>query len=143
MAFATDKFFFDDSFTTITFNRNPAGTVTDAVTDDRGTKITWNRTNKPVPTHSELKLAPEILSRYIGDYELMPGFVLTVTVEGDRIYTKATGQGRIEIYPESETKFFVKVVEASLEFVADESGKYNKVILHQGGQDMEGKRVVK
>ena len=141
--YETDKFFFDDSFTTIIFNRNSAGTVTDAVTDDRGTKVTWTKTNKPIPLHAEIKLTQEILSRYIGDYELMPGFILTITVEGDRIFTQATGQNKVEIYPESETRFFLKVVEATLDFVVDESGKCNKVILHQGGQDLEGKRVAK
>jgi hypothetical protein len=67
--------------------------------------------------------------------------VITVTLEGDGIFTQATGQGKVEIFPESETKFFLKVVDAQLEFVKDESGKFNKVILHQGGRDMEGKRV--
>jgi len=79
----------------------------------------------------------------VGDYQLMPGFVLTVTVEGEKIFTQATGQSKVEIYPESETKFFLKVVDATLDFVADESGIFNKVILHQGGKDLEGKRVSK
>ena len=77
----------------------------------------------------------------MGDYELSPGFVISVTVEGNRIFTQATGQGKIEIYPESETKFFLKVVDAQLDFVKDSSGKYNKAILHQGGRDMECKRI--
>jgi CubicO group peptidase (beta-lactamase class C family) len=141
--FATDKFFFDNSFTIITFNRNNAGNITEAVTDDRGTRTTWTRTNKPIPTHTEIKLSPDVLSRYTGDFELMPGFILTITVDGDRIFTQATGQSKVEIYPESETRFFLKVVEAVLDFVVDESGKCNKVVLHQGGQEIEGKRVVK
>jgi len=139
-SFAADKFFFDDSFTILTFNRNSEGIVTNAVIDDRGAQVLWTKTNKPLPAHIEIKLEPEILNRYVGDYQLMPGFILTVTVEGDRIFTQATGQGKVEIYPESETKFFLKVVDASLDFVADESGNYNKVILHQGGKDLEGKR---
>ncbi|MDP4223531.1 MAG: serine hydrolase [Bacteroidota bacterium] len=141
--FANDRFFFDETFTTITFNRNASGNVIEAVTDDRGTRVTWTKTNKPLPVHNEIKLSPEILSRYVGDYELTPGFVLSVTVEGDRIFTQATGQSKVEIYPESETNFFLKVVDASLDFVASDSGRYDKVILHQGGRDMEGKRVPK
>lgn len=143
MLFAADKFFFDDSFTTMAFNRNAAGTVTDGVTDDRGTRIIWTRTNKPVPKHIEVSLTPEILSRYVGNFELMPGFQITMTVEGDRIFTQGTGQPKVEIFPESETRFFLKVVDATLDFVVDESGKCDKFVLHQGGRDLEGKRILK
>ena len=139
--FAKDKFFFDDYFTILTFNRDASGTITGVDADDRGVITTYKKTDKPIPTHTEIKLSPEVLINYTGEYELAPGFVLAVTVEGDKIFTQATGQGKFEIYPESETKFFLKVVDAQLEFVKDESGKYNKVILHQGGRDMEGKRV--
>ncbi|HSN50761.1 MAG TPA: DUF3471 domain-containing protein, partial [Bacteroidales bacterium] len=96
---------------------------------------------KPVPSHVEIKLQSDVLLNYCGEFELAPGFVIAVTLEGDRIFTQATGQGKVEIYPESQTKFFLKVVDAQLEFVKDDSGKFNKMILHQGGRDMEGKRV--
>jgi hypothetical protein len=142
-SFASDKFFFDDSFTTLTFNRNSEGKVTGLVVNDRGTLTTFAKTDKPLPLHNEIKLNPGILDRYPGDYELTPGFILSVTVEGDRIFTQATGQSRFEIFPESETRFFLKVVEATIDFVADETGRYNKLILHQGGRDMEAKRKEK
>jgi len=137
---ANDKFYFDDSFTTITFRRNESGIVTEAVTDDRGTQTIWKKSDKSLPAHVEIKLSPEILARYAGNYELMPGFVLAITIEGDRIFSQATGQGKVEIFPESETKFFLKVVEATLDFVKDETGTYSKVILNQGKAKMEGKR---
>jgi len=138
--FAPDQFFFDDSFTILTFKRDGSGKITEMVSADRAFTGNWKKTDKPVPTHIEIKLPGEVLSNYIGDYELAPGFSIKVTVEGDRIYTQATGQAKFEIFPEAETKFFLKVVEAQLEFVKDDSGKFNKVILHQGGRDMEGKR---
>jgi CubicO group peptidase (beta-lactamase class C family) len=137
---ATDKFFFNDSFTIISFNRNESGSIKEAVMDDRGTLTTWTRSAKPLPTHNEIKLSSDILSRYVGNYELVPGFVLAITVEGDRIFSQATGQGKIEIFPETETKFFLKVVDATLDFSRDEAGNYTKVTLHQGKTNMEGKR---
>ncbi|MGB8490191.1 MAG: serine hydrolase, partial [Bacteroidales bacterium] len=140
---ASDRFFFDDSFAIITFTRNASGNVIEAVIDDRGSLSTWTRTDKAITVHIEITPDPWILLRYAGDYELAPGFVITVSVEDGRIYTQATGQSKVEIYPESETGFFLKVVDASLDFVADESGKFNKLILHQGGKDMEGKRITK
>jgi CubicO group peptidase (beta-lactamase class C family) len=139
--FGQDKFFFDDYFTVLTFNRDASGNITGVDADDRGVITRYLRTDKPVPTHVEIKLQSDVLLNYCGEFELAPGFVIVVTLEGDRIFTQATGQGKVEIYPESQTKFFLKVVDAQLEFVKDDSGKFNKMILHQGGRDMEGKRV--
>ena len=77
---------------------------------------------------------PKIYDAYVGEYELAPNFILTVKREGDRLMTQATGQGQAEIFPESETKFFLKVIEAKLTFVKDESGKVTHLILHQNGE---------
>ena len=139
--FARDKFFFQNSFATITFNRNISDNVTDAVVEERGISTIWRKTDKPLPVHAEINVTPEVLSRYIGEYKLAPGFILTVTVEEGRIFTQATGQEKVEVYAESETKFFLKVVEASIEFVKDDTGKFSKLILRQGGQTIEGNRV--
>lgn len=76
-----------------------------------------------------------------GNYQIAPGFIISVTREGEKMYTQATGQSKVEIFAESETRFFLKVVDAQLEFVKDETGKVSKMILFQGGQKMEGPRV--
>lgn len=87
----------------------------------------------------EVKLDPEIYDAYVGRYELAPDFILTVTRQGDRLITQATGQPQIEIFPESETVFFPKVVEATITFVKDASGQVTHLILDQNGR--EGKAV--
>jgi len=86
------------------------------------------------------KVDPKIYDAYVGKYQLAPTFALTVTREGDRLMTQATGQGENEIFPESDTEFFLKVVDAQLTFVK-EGGKVTHLILHQNGRDMKAKRV--
>ena len=54
-----------------------------------------------VPTRQAIALDPAVLQRYVGVYELQPGFELTVYLEGDRLMTQATGQSSIQIHPES------------------------------------------
>lgn len=80
------------------------------------------------------KVDPKIYDAYVGEYQLAPNFILAVRRNGDRLITQATGQGEIEIFPESETKFFPKVMEAKLTFVKDESGKVTHLILQQNGE---------
>jgi hypothetical protein len=47
--------------------------------------------------------------------------------------TQATGQESFEIFAESENKFFLKVVDAQIEFVPDQAVKFTKLILYQYG----------
>ena len=53
---------------------------------------------------------------------------------------QATGQQKFEVYPESPTEFFYKVVDAQLTFKLDKDGKAEELILHQNGQHMPAKR---
>jgi hypothetical protein len=75
------------------------------------------------------------LQTYVGTYELAPGFDIVMTVEGGQLMTQATGQPKFRVFAESETKFFLKVVDAQLEFVKNDKGELTHVILHQGGRD--------
>jgi len=84
---------------------------------------------------------PGLLDDYVGEYELAPGFLLTITKENDRLFCQATGQSKVEIHPESEAKFFLKEVDAQISFKRNDDGKVEGLTLHQGGRDMQAKRV--
>jgi hypothetical protein len=86
------------------------------------------------------KVDPKIYDSYVGQYELGPNFIITVTREGDSLMTQATGQPKIELFPESEAKFFLKIVDAQITFVKDEKGQVTDLILHQGG-DQKAKKI--
>ncbi len=94
----------------------------------------------PLPrTRVVAKVDPKIYDGYVGKYELTPAFALTITREGDRLMTQGTGQGKIEIFPESETDFFLKITDAQITFVK-EAGKVTHIILRQNGRDTKAKR---
>jgi CubicO group peptidase (beta-lactamase class C family) len=85
---------------------------------------------------------PDIYDAYEGSYELSPGFILTLIREDNRLMAQATGQDKLEVFPESETKFFNKVLDAQISFQKDDSGNVSQLTLHQGGQDMVAKRLI-
>lgn len=89
----------------------------------------------------EITLDPKILSSYTGVYALAPTFSITVTLEAGQLFVQATGQPRFPVFAESETKFFLKVMEAQVEFVKDASGAVTDLILYQGGRQAKGKRT--
>ena len=88
-----------------------------------------------------ITLPPETLDRYTGKFALAPTAIMTVTREGNQIVTQFTGQGKIEIYPESPTKFFVRVMDAQISFRFGADGKATGITLHQNGRDMPAERV--
>jgi hypothetical protein len=81
-----------------------------------------------------------IYDDYVGEFELSPSFAIIVRRKGDRLFAQATGQQEFEVFPSSETVFFLKVVEAELRFVRGGDGKINKIVLKQGGVETAGKR---
>ena len=95
----------------------------------------------PPREHKEAAVDPKAFDALVGKYQLAPGFVLAITKEGDRLFTEATGQGKFQIFPESETEYFLKVVDAQITFVKDADGKVSKLILHQMGRDLPAARV--
>jgi hypothetical protein len=50
-----------------------------------------------------------------------------------------SGQGKLPLFAQSESMFFLKVVDAQIEFGTDDKGPY--LILHQGGRDMKAVRT--
>lgn len=89
---------------------------------------------------SEVKVEHSVLEKYVGTYELAPGFSDTFTLERDQLMAQATHQSKFPMFPESETKFFFKVVDAEIEFVTDADGKVTAMVLHQNGRDIKGAR---
>ncbi len=82
----------------------------------------------------------DTLRNYVGTYELTPTFSIVFTVEGDQLVSQATGQGKLPVYPQSETLFFARAVDAQIEFFKDDKGKVAYIVLHQGGRDIKGMR---
>jgi hypothetical protein len=78
------------------------------------------------------EVSDQDLDSYLGKYQLTPQLVLTVTREGKKVYAQATGQSRIEAFAQTSTKFFFKVIQATMEFVKDENGAVKEMIFIQG-----------
>lgn len=100
-------------------------------------------TKPPAPPkpRKEVVIDPSKLAACVGEYQLAPAFVMTVTREGDQLFIQATGQSKLQVFPESESDFFYKVVDAQVTFVRDAGGTVTGLILHQGGRDTPGKKI--
>lgn len=95
----------------------------------------------PPKEHKEIAVDPKLLDGYVGQYQLAPNFVLTITREGDKLFAQATNQPRFQIFPEGERDFFYKVVDAQITFETDSGGRAISLTLHQNGANLPAKRV--
>jgi len=119
-----------------------ANTATDI--DDIGLHLLDTRNSlKSITPKKEpvsVEVDSKILVSYVGDYELAPTFVISITKEKDRLMLQATKQPKFEIFAESEEKFFLKVVDAQVTFVKDNKGSVTQLILHQNGLNQPAKK---
>ncbi|HSL68669.1 MAG TPA: DUF3471 domain-containing protein, partial [Longimicrobiales bacterium] len=88
----------------------------------------------------EVSVAAAVLQQYVGDYELAPTFIITITREEDRLYGQPTAQPRFRLWAESETDFFLKEVDAQVRFTKDSAGNVS-LTLFQGGQALPGRKI--
>jgi len=88
-----------------------------------------------------VKLDPKIYDEYVGQYEVAPNFVLTVTKESEKLMGQATGQPKFELLAESEIGFFIKDISALFIFMRDGKGDVNQLITIQDGRIISAKRI--
>lgn len=86
----------------------------------------------------EIVLEREILRRYEGTFssETLP-LIITLSVEGNRLFGQATGQSEFPLSPFSETEFRFEIAGIVIEFSKDDQGaiQYDTFRLRQSGRD--------
>lgn len=87
------------------------------------------------------ELSAEQLERLLGAYELQPGFVITLRLEGEQLLAQATGQGAFPVYPESETRVYNAEIGIEMEFNLPAEGPASSLTLFQSGLEIPAPRV--
>ncbi|MEZ4869267.1 MAG: serine hydrolase [Caldilineaceae bacterium] len=140
---APTEFFIKDAMIRLRFVKDAAGKVSAVqVQEHFGPWRMARKSDKPLPAARQpIEIDPALYEQYIGEYQIAPSFSLTIAVNEGKLLVKPTGQDVAQLFPETETLFFLAVVDAQIEFVKDAAGKVTGLILHQGGQDMSGKKI--
>jgi serine-type D-Ala-D-Ala carboxypeptidase/endopeptidase len=152
-------FFESLSGTPVAFTKNASGKVACLTAHYRGNAFTFEKTSDQPPHAPEpprrpvvVKLETKLLDACVGRYEFAPsaasptGVKLAIWREGDHLVGQFWGEnltpGAIDIYPESETKFFLMIDGTQLTFIKNERAEVTDLIHHVAGlSDFEGKKV--
>lgn len=132
------EFFYKVVDTQITFTTGADHKVQSLVLHQNGIdQIAKKVSDEPAKERQTVKLDPKLYEVTVGEYQLASGAVFTIRRDGNRLLVRLTGQTFLEIFPESETEFFYKAVDAQITFVKDKQGRATSLILHQNGQHLK------
>lgn len=81
------------------------------------------------------RMDPRIYDRYVGEYEVGPNLVFSVTREGDRLYIQTPDHDRAPVFLESETDFFLTMADERIGFLMDGEGGVSGLVLRRGGAE--------
>jgi hypothetical protein len=95
---------------------------------------------KPEAERVFARIDPAIYDAYTGDY-LVGSRTCTVIREGDKLWLVAPGWMKAEAFPESETKFFLKAMDAQMTFLKNEKGEVTGFEFEMGNRQMQAKKI--
>ncbi|MGO0061820.1 serine hydrolase [Brevibacillus fluminis] len=95
------------------------------------------------PKKKLANIDPAIYSAYVGNYVLdnKEQTALTVTTEEGRLYLQAEGNMRVELYPLTDTRFFVRSVPIEVEFVPSETKCADSIMISEDGHRSSARRA--
>lgn len=139
-----NKLNYANSFSFVTFKRNRKGEVTHMMFHAEGAEE-GQAVPRVGPPDRKLPestaVSPELYDLWAGVYEISPGFLLTITREDGQLMSQATGQPAVELFPQSATRYFLKVADAQVEFIPGDDGRAAALKLFQGGEERLANRV--
>jgi CubicO group peptidase (beta-lactamase class C family) len=90
----------------------------------------------------EIVVDAAVLDTYMGRYEFGPGIAFVIGRRDGGLTFLPPGQpAAVDLYAESPTNFFLKVVDAEIKFIRDEAGKVTGLEYQQRGRTTRARRV--
>jgi CubicO group peptidase (beta-lactamase class C family) len=95
-----------------------------------------------VPTeHKVVHPAPEVLARYVGNYQVGP-LAVQITMHNGRLYAQGNGQPvPFGMIATSDTEFYFNDTVSEIRFVADSKGDVSQFILKMDGKEIPVQRI--
>lgn len=103
--------------------------------------ILFNQPYQLPVMRKEIMLSTDTLKQYIGQYQFSPQFIISVWQKKNELWAQATGQSPFQLYALSQNRFFLKAVEAEIEFVKDAQNRVAALVLYQGEAIQKGNKI--
>jgi hypothetical protein len=81
------------------------------------------------------------LQGYAGRYQSQPGELITITVEGSRIYIQENDSTKLELFAADQRQFFTKIFGLQIEFEVDARGRATALTTKARGMAFRAERL--
>lgn len=88
-----------------------------------------------------IKLSDDILQLYVGKYELQANFIFDISLSKGSLFCQPTDQPKLELVPISESEFYLREADAKISFSRNSKQEIDKLILHQGDQEVPARKL--
>ncbi len=78
---------------------------------------------------------------YVGEYQINPNLVLTISKEGDKLFAQMSAQRKFAVEAVSATQFTIPDVKANISFEKDDAGKVVALLLSQGTRSTKAPKI--
>ena len=89
----------------------------------------------------ELVVDSDVLELYVGNYQLSPDLVITISKDGKQLKGKATGQEEYQFIAKEENIFIGKTVNLQLTFNSSVDGVVESLTLLAGGSESVAPKI--
>jgi CubicO group peptidase (beta-lactamase class C family) len=93
--------------------------------------------NQPYSYFDEIKLKPDVLEKYVGEYVINADYKVKITREGDHLFIQRNNLPETEIFAYKENTFFQKDDDVRISF-QNEKGIINKITIIEGLSTKKG-----
>jgi hypothetical protein len=72
---------------------------------------------------------PKVLAAYAGRYQVSDGYIVTIRVDGTRIFAQVPNQGEYELIARSNNQFYPRAFDAEIAFYKNASGEVDRMVV--------------
>ena len=141
LAAGDDHFFYPDNFNWFRVRRSADGAHVMEMHQGGAAEAELSTSTGDIPPEAPAaEVSRAVLESYVGRYAT-EGPAAEIAMGADGVLTvRLEGQPAIPLRPTSATQFVIQGVGATIVF-HPENGAVNRFVIHQGGRQLEGRRV--
>lgn len=122
-----------------------AGNLSDGLTslNTNLSAILFSKPYELVHNQTEMYLPDSVLTKYVGKYDFDKKHHVYITLDNHVLQMEAPEGGlpKSPLFPADSNHFYLKIIDAKIEFTADASGNVTQLISHYKGKDESCKKV--
>jgi CubicO group peptidase (beta-lactamase class C family) len=91
--------------------------------------------------HHEIAVDTSVLRQYVGQYQIAPNIIITISVLDGALILQTNGQNKNELFAEKENFFFLKLQDIRVEFIKNVEGKVESLVFYQRSQKIPALKI--